>query len=194
MTATSTTPGGIEFLRTPDDRFANLEGFPYEPSYVEVEGLRMGYVDVGPSDGDIVLLLHGEPTWSYLYRRMIPPLTEAGYRCIAPDLVGFGRSDKPTDRSSYTYDNHVRWMTSFLDALDLPAVTLFAQDWGGLIGLRIVAYDPATSSRCLADSSTRATRYGSRTTANSGSPRRPSSGETRTKSSFGAAYRLASLS
>ena len=149
MTATSTTPGGIEFLRTPDDRFANLEGFPYEPSYVEVEGLRMGYVDVGPSDGDIVLLLHGEPTWSYLYRRMIPPLTEAGYRCIAPDLVGFGRSDKPTDRSSYTYDNHVRWMTSFLDALDLPAVTLFAQDWGGLIGLRIVAYEPNRFSRVV---------------------------------------------
>ena len=102
MEPTMTTPDGIEYLRTPDDRFADITDFAYEPKFVEVDGLRMAYIDAGPADGPVMLLLHGEPTWSYLYRRMIPPLVEAGYRCIAPDLIGFGRSDKPVERSTYT--------------------------------------------------------------------------------------------
>jgi len=142
MSDTQTTPSGLAYLRTPDDRFDDLEGFPYTPKYVEVDGLRMGYVDEGPADAPVMLLLHGEPTWSYLYRRMIPPLLNAGFRCVAPDLIGFGRSDKPTDRAVYTYASHVRWLTNFLAAVDLPEATLFAQDWGGLIGLRVVAEEP----------------------------------------------------
>ncbi|MEO1065283.1 MAG: haloalkane dehalogenase [Actinomycetota bacterium] len=139
---THTTAGGIEFVRTPDDRFADLFDFPYEPRYLDVDGLRMAYVDTGPEDGPPILLLHGEPTWSYLYRRMIPPLVEAGYRCIAPDLIGFGRSDKPTSRAVYTYAGHVAWMRSFLDQLGLSFRSVFAQDWGGLIGLHLVVGDP----------------------------------------------------
>ena len=142
MTTHGTTASGIEFVRTPDERFDSIPDFPYEPTYVEVDGLRMAYIDEGPADGPTMLLLHGEPTWSFLYRRMIPSLVDAGYRCIAPDLIGFGRSDKPTDRSAYTYNGHVAWMRSFIQAIDLPQATLFAQDWGGLIGLRIVAEDP----------------------------------------------------
>ncbi len=133
---------GIPYVRTPEERFSGLDDFAYEPNYVEVDGLRMAYVDVGPADGPVLLLLHGEPTWSYLYRRMIPPLVDAGFRCVAPDLIGFGRSDKPTERSAYTYNGHVAWMTNFLDAIQLPTATLFAQDWGGLIGLRVVAENP----------------------------------------------------
>ncbi|MEL7159105.1 MAG: alpha/beta fold hydrolase, partial [Actinomycetota bacterium] len=132
----------MEYLRTPDDRFADLTDFPYEPAYVDVDGLRMAYVDTGPADGAVLLLLHGEPTWSYLYRRMIPPLVDAGFRCVAPDLIGFGRSDKPVDRSVYTYNGHVAWLREFLDAVDLPPATMFAQDWGGLIGLRVAAEHP----------------------------------------------------
>ncbi len=142
MTQTETTASGISFLRTPDDRFNDLTDFAYEPKYVDVDGLRMAYIDEGPADGPVVLLLHGEPTWSFLYRRMIPPLLAAGFRCVAPDLIGFGRSDKPTERSTYTYSGHVAWMKTFLDTIKLPAATLFAQDWGGLIGLRIAAEDP----------------------------------------------------
>ncbi len=136
---TATTDTGIEYVRTPDDRFVDLPGFAFPPNYVEVDGLRMHFVDEGPSDGPVVLLLHGEPSWSYLYRHMIPVLTKAGFHCIAPDLIGFGRSDKPLSRSAYTYDGHVDWLRSFLDALDLREVTLFCQDWGGLLGLRLVA-------------------------------------------------------
>ena len=136
------TPSGIEYLRTPDERFASLADFPYEPKYVNVDGLRMAYVDEGPADGSILLLLHGEPTWSYLYRRMIPPLVDAGYRCVAPDLIGFGRSDKPTNRSAYTYNGHVAWMHSFVEAVGLSNIAMFAQDWGGLIGLRVAAETP----------------------------------------------------
>lgn len=142
MTETATTPSGIQFVRTPDDRFNDVPDFAYEPKYVDVDGLRMAYVEAGPANGPVLLLLHGEPTWSFLYRRMIPPLVEAGYRCIAPDLIGFGRSDKPVDREAYTYNGHVAWMKAFVAAIDLPQATLFAQDWGGLIGLRIVAEDP----------------------------------------------------
>jgi len=136
------TADGIEFLRTPDERFTDLADFEYDPQYVTVDGLRMAYIDAGPTGGPLMLLLHGEPTWSYLYRRMIPPLVEAGFRCIAPDLIGFGRSDKPVERTAYTYDGHVAWMHTFLDELDLPPATLFAQDWGGLIGLRVAAEQP----------------------------------------------------
>ena len=129
-------------LRTPDDRFADLPGFPYEPSYATTsDGLRMAYVDEGT--GPVVLLLHGEPTWSYLYRRMIPVLVDAGLRCVAPDLIGFGRSDKPSEPADYTYARHVEWLRSVLfDALDLTDVTLVCQDWGGLLGLRLVAEQP----------------------------------------------------
>jgi haloalkane dehalogenase len=136
----------MEILRTPDDRFEHLPGFAWAPQYADVEAdgvaLRMAYVEDGPADGPVVLLLHGEPTWSFLYRHMIGPLAASGCRVIAPDLVGFGRSDKPADRSAYTYDRHVGWVSSLLDALDLREITLFGQDWGGLIGLRIVGEQP----------------------------------------------------
>ena len=126
-------------LRTPDSRFANLPGYDFESNYVDVDGLRMHYVDEGPRDGDVVLLLHGEPSWSYLYRTMIPPLCDAGLRVIAPDLIGFGKSDKPLKKSDYSYAIHVAWMREFIESLDLRDITLFCQDWGSLIGLRIAA-------------------------------------------------------
>jgi haloalkane dehalogenase len=132
----------MEALRTPDDRFARLPGYPFAPRYVEVEGLRIHYVDEGPRDAAPVLLLHGEPSWSYLYRKMIPVITAAGQRAIAPDLVGFGRSDKPVRREDYTYQRHVDWMRGVLERLDLRRVTLVCQDWGGLIGLRLAAEHP----------------------------------------------------
>jgi len=132
----------METLRTPDDRFADLPGFPYGPKYATTsDGLRMAYIDEG--SGPTVLLLHGEPSWSYLYRTMIPVLVDAGYRCVAPDLIGFGRSDKPTELTDYTYARHVEWLRSVLfDALDLRDVALLCQDWGGLLGLRLVAEQP----------------------------------------------------
>jgi haloalkane dehalogenase len=126
-----------EALRTPDERFSNLPGWPFTPRYATVDGLRIHFVDEGA--GSPVVLLHGEPSWGYLYRKMIPPLAAAGHRVLAPDLVGFGRSDKPVLRSDYTYAKHVAWMAGWLLDLDLRDVTLVAQDWGGLIGLRLVA-------------------------------------------------------
>lgn len=129
----------METLRTPDDRFANLTGYPFAPHYVEVDGLRIHYVDEGPRGAAPVLLLHGEPSWSYLYRKMIPVITAAGHRAVAPDLVGFGRSDKPVRREDYTYQRHVDWMRGVLEQLDLRGITLVCQDWGGLIGLRLAA-------------------------------------------------------
>ena len=136
----------MEALRTPDDRFDGLPGYPFAPHYVEVPSgdgsgtLRVHYVDEGPADATgTVLLMHGEPSWSYLYRTMIPVITAAGYRAVAPDLVGFGRSDKPAARADYTYQRHVDWMRAAVEAIDLNGVTLFCQDWGGLIGLRLVA-------------------------------------------------------
>ncbi len=135
----------MEVLRTPDRCFEGLPGFDFEPHYADIPDLdggtlRMHYLDEGPADGPIVLLLHGEPSWAYLYRHMIPVLTGAGMRVVAPDLVGFGRSDKPTPRSEYTYARHVEWMRSLVfDQLGLSAVTLVCQDWGGLIGLRLLA-------------------------------------------------------
>ncbi len=144
-----TTPAGITFLRTPDERFTNIDGFPYEPNYVDVDGLRMAYIDEGPKDGSVILCLHGEPSWSYLYRFMIPVFVEAGYRVIAPDLIGFGRSDKPTARSAYTYAGHVHWMTNFLKQMSINNLTLFCQDWGGLIGLRVVGENPDWFARLV---------------------------------------------
>lgn len=139
---TQRTAGGIEFVRTPEERFEALADFPFEPRYLMVDGLRLAYVDEGPPDGPAILLLHGEPTWSYLYRRMIPLLIEAGYRCVAPDLIGFGRSDKPTSRADYTYARHVGWLTSFVEQVDVTFRSTFLQDWGGLIGLHLLAGDP----------------------------------------------------
>lgn len=124
-------------LRTPESRFETLPDFPFEPKYIDLEDLRMHYVDEGPRDGEVVLLLHGEPSWSYLYRHMIPPLRDAGFRVIAPDLIGFGRSDKPAKQSDYSYASHVEWMKQFIESLGLTEITLFCQDWGSLIGLRV---------------------------------------------------------
>jgi len=140
----------MDVLRTPDERFANLPAFPYGPHYVDVQGLRVHYVDEGPRTAAPVLCLHGEPSWSYLYRKMVPVLTAAGHRVVAPDLVGFGRSDKPARREDYTYQRHVDWMRGVLEALDLREITLVCQDWGGLIGLRLAAEHPERFARIVA--------------------------------------------
>ena len=134
----------MDLLRTPDDRFENLPGYSFAPHYVHTsDAVRVHYVDEGPRDAaETVLLLHGEPSWSYLYRKMIPPLVAAGHRVIAPDLVGFGRSDKPTSRTDYTYQRHVDWTWGAVDAIGLDGLTFFGQDWGSLIGLRLVAEHP----------------------------------------------------
>ena len=134
----------MEVVRTPESRFAGIPDYPFAPHHVEVAAsgtppLRMHYVDEGPRDGRPVVLLHGEPTWSYLYRTMIPPLVEAGHRVLAPDLIGFGKSDKPTRIDDHSYRRHVEWVTAWLVQLDLREITLFVQDWGSLIGLRIAA-------------------------------------------------------
>ena len=146
---------GIEALRTPDERFRALRDYPFKPNYVDVPDtqggeLRIHMIDEGPSDAPPVLLMHGEPSWSYLYRTMIPVLVGAGLRAIAPDLVGFGRSDKPADRSDYTYQRHVDWMASVLDRIDLRDATFVGQDWGGLIGLRLIAEHPDRFARAVA--------------------------------------------
>jgi haloalkane dehalogenase len=149
----------MERVRTPDSRFVDLVDFDFEVRYAEVhdpnggEPLRMAFVDEGPSDAQPVVLLHGEPTWSYLYRHMIPILVAAGHRVIAPDLIGFGRSDKPTLKADYTYARHVEWTRELLlDRLSLGDVTLFGQDWGSLIGLRLVAEHPERFARvCIAN-------------------------------------------
>jgi len=137
----------VEVLRTPDARFEGLADWPFAPRYLTVKDadgtdLRIHYVDEGPRDGPAVLLMHGEPSWAYLYRKIIPALVAKGCRAIAPDLIGFGRSDKPARRTDYTYERHVAWMSAWLTALDLEDITLFCQDWGGLIGLRLVAAFP----------------------------------------------------
>jgi len=141
----------MDLLRTPDDRFADLPDFPFAPHYVEVDGaVRVHYLDEGPADGEIVLLMHGEPSWCFLYRTMIPVLVDTGLRCVAPDLVGFGRSDKPAAREDYTFARHVAWMREALfDRLDLRDVTLVGQDWGSLIGLRLVGEHPERFARVV---------------------------------------------
>ncbi|MEP3388550.1 MAG: haloalkane dehalogenase [Reichenbachiella sp.] len=140
-----------KIVRTPDDRFSNLIDYPFDPHYLEVEeGLSMHYVEEGPKDGPIVLLLHGEPSWSYLYRRMIPGLVEHNFRVIAPDLIGFGKSDKWVDKQAYSYQNHLDWLTTFIEQLDLNEITLFCQDWGGLLGLRLITVLGDRFSRVVA--------------------------------------------
>jgi haloalkane dehalogenase len=139
----------METLRTPDDRFANLPGYPFAPHYTETDGLRIHYVDEGPRGAAPLLMLHGEPSWSYLYRTMIPIVVAAGHRAVAPDLVGFGRSDKPVRREDYTYQRHVDWLRHVVTALDLRNVTLVCQDWGGLLGLRLVADHPERFARVV---------------------------------------------
>jgi haloalkane dehalogenase len=149
----------MDVLRTPESRFDGLVDFPWPPNYVEVEAgdgsstsLRMHYVDDGPADAtETVLMVHGEPSWSYLYRTMIPPVVAAGHRCVVPDLVGFGRSDKPAARDDYTYQRHVEWLgEAIIDRLELDGITLVCQDWGGLLGLRLVAEWPERFRRVVA--------------------------------------------
>jgi haloalkane dehalogenase len=137
----------MALLRTPEERFVDIPDFDYEPRYVEVgthegEPLRMAYVEAGPPSAPPVLMLHGEPTWSFLYRKMIPLVASGGLRAIAPDFVGFGRSDKLSQRGDYSYQTHVDWVHAFVQSLDLTGITLFGQDWGGLIGLRVLAESP----------------------------------------------------
>jgi haloalkane dehalogenase len=137
----------MELLRTPDERFENLQDWAFAPHYLNITDadgtvMRVHYVDEGPRDAAPILLMHGEPSWAYLYRKIIAGLLAKGHRVVAPDLIGFGRSDKPTERSDYTYERHVDWMSQWLTALDLNGITLFCQDWGGLIGLRLVAAFP----------------------------------------------------
>jgi len=144
----------MKILRTPDEQFENLPDYSFTPNYINVpdgEGgeLRIHYVDEGPSTAPPVLLMHGEPSWSFLYRKMIPPLAAAGQRVVAPDLVGFGRSDKPASREDHTYQRHVDWMTAWLNELDLQQITLFCQDWGGVIGLRLLAENPDRFARLV---------------------------------------------
>lgn len=145
----------MQYLRTPDERFENLPDYDFEPNYLQVrdgEGgkLRVHYVEAGPRDAAPILLLHGEPSWSYLYRRMIPPLAAAGHRVIAPDLVGFGRSDKPVQQEDYSYQRHMDWLGSVVVELNLSDITLFCQDWGGLLGLRMVGEAPQRFARVIA--------------------------------------------
>lgn len=145
----------MNFLRTPDARFAGLPGWPFAPHYTSVPAgdgteLRVHHVDEGPRDADPIVLLHGEPSWSYLYRKLIPLLTAAGHRVLAPDLIGFGRSDKPTDPHAYSYERHVAWLAAWFRAHDLRRVTLVAHDWGGWLAMRIVAGEPGRFARVVA--------------------------------------------
>lgn len=143
----------MQTVRTPDERFDDLPGYSFAPNYADIDDgdggtLRVHYLDEGPADAAPVLLMHGEPSWSFLYRHMIPVLVAAGHRVIAPDLVGFGRSDKPTEQSDYTYARHVDWMRQLVFGhLDLGGITYFGQDWGGLVGLRLVALEPDRYAR-----------------------------------------------
>ncbi|MGY0637722.1 MAG: haloalkane dehalogenase [Paraglaciecola chathamensis] len=145
----------MQYLRTPDACFEGLTAYPFKPNYLFVDDfdggeMRMHYLDEGSKDGEVVLLLHGEPSWSFLYRNMIAPITDKGYRVIVPDLIGFGRSDKPTKRSDYTYQRHLDWLRNILSQLSLENIILVCQDWGGLLGLRLVAEHPDKFARVLA--------------------------------------------
>jgi haloalkane dehalogenase len=145
----------MHVLRTPDERFIGVEGYDFAPHHAEItdratsKPLRLHYIDEGPRDAAPVLLMHGEPSWSYLYRNFVGPLVAAGHRVIAPDLIGFGKSDKPAVRTDYTFERHVEWMSDWLLGLDLSDITLFCQDWGGLIGLRLVAAFPDRFARLV---------------------------------------------
>ena len=136
-------------LRTPDDRFEDLEDFPYEPNYIMIDNLRIHYLDEGPKDAEPIVLFHGEPTWSYLFRKMIPVFKDAGYRVVVPDMVGFGRSDKFESKSNYSYEHHIEMMKQFIERLNLKNATHFGQDWGGLVGLRVVAEMPDRFDRVV---------------------------------------------
>ncbi len=139
----------MNYIDTPEERFDNLPGYNFTPNFVTIaHGMKVHYVDEGPKDAkETILLMHGEPSWSFLYRKMITPLAAAGYRVLAPDLIGFGRSSKPTEQSDYTYASHLAWMQEWIDQMDAQGITLFCQDWGGLIGLRLVANDPDRFAR-----------------------------------------------
>lgn len=137
-------------LRTPDERFTNLKDYDFEPNYLEIDGLRVHYLDEGPKNGEIIYLLHGEPAWSYLFRKMIPILTDAGYRVIAPDMIGFGKSDKYIDTDDYSHQMHVDKMSELIRILDLKNMTAHVHDWGGLVGLRVIAEEPERFSRVIA--------------------------------------------
>ena len=144
----------MQYVRTDESRFQNLPGYPFEPNYVDLPdfengSLRMHYVDEGASDRQVILCIHGQPSWSYLYRKMIPIFVAGGYRVIAPDLIGFGKSDKPTERENYTYASHVAWVKALIEILELGNITLFCQDWGGLIGLRVAAENPDRFARIV---------------------------------------------
>ena len=156
----------MEALRTPEERFADLPDYPFEPNYAEIRDgdggtLRVHYLDEGPADAAPVLLVHGEPSWSYLYRHMVPVLVDAGHRVVVPDLVGFGRSDKPTRQTDYSYARHVAWLSELVfDHLDLRDATFFGQDWGGLLGLRLVADEPDRFARVVIGNSGLPTGHG----------------------------------
>jgi pimeloyl-ACP methyl ester carboxylesterase len=151
-------------LRTPEERFAGLPDFPFEPNYCDdlndFEGMRLHYVDTGPRDAAVFLCLHGEPTWSYLYRKMIPVFTAAGRRVVAPDFFGFGRSDKPADEAAYTFDFHLRTLEAFIEQLDLVDITLVCQDWGGILGLILPMRMPKRFTRLLVMNTTLGTGDG----------------------------------
>jgi len=141
----------VKILRTPEEKFNSIPDYPFSPHYINVtEELRMHYLDEGPPKGQIVLLLHGEPSWSFLYRKMIPIFVEAGYRTIVPDLIGFGKSDKPVNMDDYTYASHTKWLMSLINQLKLKGINMFCQDWGGLLGLRIAGLNPHLFSRIVA--------------------------------------------
>lgn len=142
-----TSRGGVAFVRTPEERFSNLPDYDFAANYVEIDGLRMHYVDEGPRDGEIVLLLHGQPAYSYLYRRMIRPISDKGYRVIVPDHIGFGKSDKPIDPRFHVFERQVGLVKAFIQRLGLDAISLFAQDWGSCFGLRIVGDRPDLFAR-----------------------------------------------
>lgn len=147
----------MKILRTPDTAFANLKDYPFAPHYCEIpasngsrnETLRVHYVDEGKNKDEVILCMHGEPSWSYLYRKMIPPMVKAGYRVLAPDLIGFGKSDKPSEQNDYSYKNHLDWMAAWLEAVDAKNLTLFCQDWGGLLGLRLLCDFPDRFKRVV---------------------------------------------
>lgn len=150
----SETWSKAEVIRTPDSRFDNLPDYPFSANYVEVKGYRIHYLDEGDKDGKVVLLMHGQPSWSYLYRHMIPLLAKAGFRVIAPDNVGFGKSDKPLKASDHSYQMHIDVMAEFVDTLELSEVTFFGQDWGGLIGLRVIEQRPDRFARIMISNTT----------------------------------------
>lgn len=143
------TSDGIEYVRTPEERFKNLPGYNFEPNYVDIDGLRTHYLDEGPKDGQVILMLHGQPTWSYLYRKMIKDLALNGYRCISPDMIGMGKSDKPIKENYHDYDRHCKNALAFIKALDLKDITIFIQDWGSLIGTRLVGENPDLFARVV---------------------------------------------